>query len=51
MVVNNKESIFLDIKEVLTIQGNEGKRDGSWLEKFPGLIKPQYFEWNKIEKA
>jgi len=48
MIVDNGENVILNIKDVLTIQGIEGKRIGSWLGKFPGLIRPQYFEWNKL---
>ncbi len=50
MIVDNGENVILDIKEVLTIQGTEGKRIGSWLGKFPGLIRPQYFGWEKSKK-
>jgi lipopolysaccharide transport system ATP-binding protein len=46
MIVKNEKPIHF-IKEVLTIQGNESKRDGSWLGKFPGLVRPTYFTWRK----
>ncbi len=49
MVVENGPKILLNIKDVLTIEGIEGKRGGAWLDKFPGLIRPQYFEWNKTK--
>ncbi len=49
MVVENGPKILFDIKEVMIIEGLESKRDGSWLDKFPGLIRPQYFEWNKTK--
>nr|WP_315149688.1 polysaccharide ABC transporter ATP-binding protein [uncultured Flavobacterium sp.] len=49
MVVENGPKILLNIKDVLTIEGIEGKRDGAWLDNFPGLIRPQYFEWNKTK--
>jgi lipopolysaccharide transport system ATP-binding protein len=47
MAVENREKGILDIKEAITIEGVESKRDGSWLGKFPGLIKPLYFDWQK----
>jgi lipopolysaccharide transport system ATP-binding protein len=49
MVVENGPKILLNIKDVMTIEGIEGKRDGAWLDKFPGLIRPQYFEWKKTK--
>lgn len=49
MVVENGPKILFDLKNVITIEGVEGKRDGAWLDKFPGLIRPQYFEWNKTK--
>jgi lipopolysaccharide transport system ATP-binding protein len=49
MVVENGPKILMDLKEVLVIEGVEEKREGAWLNKFPGLIRPQYFEWNKTK--
>ena len=48
MVVENTELIILDVKEVLKIEGTEPKRNGLWLGKFPGEIKP-LFDWKLIE--
>ena len=48
MVVENAEKPIITIKEAITIEGVESKREGSWLGKFPGLIRPQYFTWKKI---
>ncbi len=48
MVVENAEKPILTIKEAITIEGVESKREGSWLGKFPGLVRPQYFTWKKI---
>lgn len=45
MVVEAKEKVTTFLKEVLTIQGVEYKREGSWLEKYPGFIRPTYYEW------
>lgn len=49
MVVENGPKILFDLKNLITIEGIEGKRDGAWLDKFPGLIRPQYFQWDKIK--
>ncbi|WP_309640378.1 ABC transporter ATP-binding protein [Flavobacterium sp.] len=49
MVVKHGAKILHNIKEVISVEGVEVKRDGSWLEKFPGLIRPQTFEWKKID--
>lgn len=47
MVVENMSKILLDLKNVLSIEGVEGKRTEGWLGKFPGFIRPQNFEWIK----
>jgi hypothetical protein len=47
MVVKEGTKHIHHLKEVIVIQGNEPKRDGAWLGKFPGLIRPNYFTWNK----
>ncbi|HRE41334.1 MAG TPA: ABC transporter ATP-binding protein [Ignavibacteria bacterium] len=44
MFVNNANPI-LNFDNLLTIEGLEPPRVGSWLGKFPGLIKPK-FQWN-----
>jgi lipopolysaccharide transport system ATP-binding protein len=49
MLVENKERVTSLIKEVLTIEGVESKREGAWLEKFPGLIRPTNFQWQIIK--
>jgi lipopolysaccharide transport system ATP-binding protein len=49
MVVSRGATVLHDIKGVLTLQGTEDKRIGGWLGKFPGLIRPQYFKWSKID--
>lgn len=47
MVVRHGAKILHHLKEIVSVEGVEVKRDGSWLEKFPGLIRPQTFEWKK----
>lgn len=49
MIVYKGSVILHDIKAVLALQGNEDKRFTSWLGKFPGLIRPQYFSWSKTD--
>ena len=48
-LVENKENPTSLIKEVLTIEGIEPKREGAWLDKFPGLIRPTTFKWQTIK--
>jgi lipopolysaccharide transport system ATP-binding protein len=48
MVVENTEKIIFDLKDVLMIEGVEPKREGLWLGKFPGEIKPK-FDWQVNE--
>jgi lipopolysaccharide transport system ATP-binding protein len=51
LMVVKKEIVFHFFKEVLVVQGNESKRNGSWLWKFPGLIRPNYFNWKKLKEC
>jgi lipopolysaccharide transport system ATP-binding protein len=48
MVVENGKKGLIHLKQAISIEGIEGKRSGGWLGKFPGLIRPQYFNWCKI---
>jgi lipopolysaccharide transport system ATP-binding protein len=49
MVVENGEKVTSNIKDIITIEGVEAKRTGSWLGKFPGLIRPTNYKWtNKL---
>lgn len=50
MVVENGTKVIHNIKNVLSIEGVEQIREGAWLGKFPGVIRPQNFKWNKIKK-
>ncbi len=49
MVVENGKNVLHNLKQIISIEGIEGKRSGGWLGKFPGLIRPQYFKWSKIK--
>lgn len=50
MVVESGPKVLLNLKDVLIIEGVESKREGAWLDKFPGLIRPNNFLWSKIKK-
>ncbi len=46
MVVTKGERIIHHLNGVINIQGNESNsREGAWFGKFPGLIRPTYFNW------
>ncbi|CAN5311638.1 ABC transporter ATP-binding protein [soil metagenome] len=47
MVVREGPKVIHNLTETLTIEGIEGKREGDWLGKFPGLLRPEYFKWSK----
>ena len=47
MVVENSSKILHHFKDIITIEGVEKYREGAWVDKFPGLIRPQNFKWNK----
>ena len=49
MVVENGEKHVQYLKQVIAIEGIEDKRNVGWLGKYPGLVRPQYFKWNKIK--
>jgi len=49
MVVENGQKILHHLKQIISIEGIEDKRSGGWLGKYPGLIRPQYFKWNKLK--
>lgn len=48
MVVENGAKAIHYLKDTVSIEGVERKREGAWLEKYPGLIRPMNFKWNKI---
>jgi lipopolysaccharide transport system ATP-binding protein len=50
MVVEYGPKVLHNITEVITIKGCEEKREGAWLGKFPGVIRPQYFKWDRIKE-
>jgi lipopolysaccharide transport system ATP-binding protein len=45
MVVQNAHDIIHSVKDVMRIEGVEGRRDGAWMGKFPGLLRPGYYKW------
>jgi hypothetical protein len=49
MVVENAEKALMHLQGIISIEGVEEKREGAWLEKFPGLIRPQYYKWTKTK--
>lgn len=49
MVVTNRETVLHNLKDILVVQGNEPSREGSWMGKYPGLMRPLYFDWNKTK--
>jgi lipopolysaccharide transport system ATP-binding protein len=49
MVVENGPKILHQLADIIMIEGVEEKRDGAWLGKFPGMLRPQTFKWNKTK--
>ena len=49
MVVESGPKVIHNLKEIMLIEGVEEKREGAWFGKYPGLIRPQNFKWNKIK--
>jgi hypothetical protein len=50
MVVERGEKALIYAKETIVLEGVEKKRQGAWLGKFPGLIRPMNYPWT-IEKS
>lgn len=48
MVVKDGPRILHHYKDIAFIDGIEQARSGAWMGEFPGLIRPQYFQWTKI---
>lgn len=45
MIVENATTPTTNLKEILTIEGIESKREGAWLGKYPGLLRPLTYPW------
>jgi lipopolysaccharide transport system ATP-binding protein len=45
MVVESGSKILHDLKNIVSIEGAEEKRDGAWMGKFPGLLRPLNYKW------
>jgi lipopolysaccharide transport system ATP-binding protein len=49
MVVETGPKILHHLKSLLSVEGTEQRREGAWLGKFPGLLRPVNFKWTKME--
>jgi lipopolysaccharide transport system ATP-binding protein len=47
MVVQNGPRILHHFQNLISIEGVEEKRDGAWMGKFPGMIRPTNYKWTK----
>lgn len=47
MVVRDGQKVIHNLTDIMLIEGVEEKREGAWLGKFPGQIRPLHFKWNK----
>ncbi|MEE1945126.1 ABC transporter ATP-binding protein [Pedobacter sp. KR3-3] len=47
MVVDHNSNALVEISELISIEFTEAKRQGSWMGKFPGLMRPAFFDWEK----
>ncbi len=47
MIVQDGLKSFHNYKDIICIDGLEKAREGAWLGEFPGLIRPQHYEWIK----
>ena len=46
MVVENGDKPIFFEEQILSIKGIEPNRTSAWLDKYPGLIRPEIFNWN-----
>ncbi|CAN5376304.1 ABC transporter ATP-binding protein [soil metagenome] len=49
MAVGDGANVLIQLKDIIFIEGVEVKRDGPWMGKFPGLIRPLYYKWSKTK--
>ena len=47
MVVENGPKILHHLQNIVSIEGIEVKREGAWMGKFPGLLRPTNYAWSK----
>ena len=47
MVVESGSKILHHLKNIVCIEGIEEKREGAWMGKFPGLLRPLNYKWAK----
>lgn len=47
MFVNDSKPIYENMN-VINIEGVEHKRVSAWMDKFPGFLRPTYFNWTNI---
>jgi lipopolysaccharide transport system ATP-binding protein len=47
MIVENAREPILNLQGIISLEGVEEKREGGWLAKFPGLIRPKNLVWIK----
>jgi lipopolysaccharide transport system ATP-binding protein len=47
MVVENGPKILHHLQNIVAIEGVEAKREGAWMGKFPGLLRPTNYAWSK----
>ena len=47
MVVENGPKILHNLQNILSIEGMEEKRDGAWMGRYPGLLRPMSYKWSK----
>ena len=47
MVVEQGPRALHNLQNVISIEGIEEKREGAWLGKFPGLLRPLNYKWTK----
>jgi lipopolysaccharide transport system ATP-binding protein len=45
MVVEDGSRVVHNIQDVVKAEGVEQKREGAWMGKFPGMIRPLYYPW------
>jgi lipopolysaccharide transport system ATP-binding protein len=49
MVVESGSKILHHLPNLISIEGTEEKREGAWMGKFPGVIRPLNYKWVKKE--
>ena len=53
LIVEDESRVLHSVNDVLTIQVDDAPREGAWLQKWPGAVRPTFLRWTskRIDQA